>query len=171
MQWFIDVSKEAIEEALKILQIQPKVLAHRSNTMWDVLLANEGQAKNLAGSILTRKSVCLQTEYMGTQKTTFTLLSMPMDVMEEWLQSFSSALVKYRMCLPSTARRALQLLSLFCKSQCLASSSMTSQIFGHVMVRTSLSLWKAVVLTAGSVGHLAKMCSQKNLAPHHHHQQ
>lgn len=151
MQWFTDVSREAMEEALKSLQIQPKVLAHQSNTMWDVLLANKGQPKNLAGSILTTKSVCLQTEYMGTQKTSFTLLSMPMDVTEEWLQSFSFALVKYRMCLLSSVRRALQLLSLFHKSQCLESSSMTSQIFGHVTIKTSLSLWKVVVPTAGSV--------------------
>lgn len=62
-----------MEEALKNLNIAPKVLAESSNAMWDVLLATEDKAKKLTGSILTSKSVRLQTEYLGTRKTRITL--------------------------------------------------------------------------------------------------
>lgn len=54
-------------EAKKSLNIGSKVLVRRSNVMWDILL--QDVAKSLAGSILTAKSVRLQTEYMGTRKT------------------------------------------------------------------------------------------------------
>lgn len=66
---FIGVSREGMEETLKNLNIRVKVLARRSNTMWDVLLVSEEEAKSLAGSILAMKAVRLQTEYMGTWKT------------------------------------------------------------------------------------------------------
>lgn len=44
-----------MEEALRSLQIALKVLAKRSNVMWDILLANEEEAKLLIGSVLTTK--------------------------------------------------------------------------------------------------------------------
>lgn len=43
----IPVSRNTIEEALKNLQIPPKVLAKRYNVMWDLLLACEEEAKKL----------------------------------------------------------------------------------------------------------------------------
>lgn len=70
---FIGVSREGMEETLKNLNIRVKVLARRSNTMWDVLLVSEEEAKSLAGSILAMKAVRLQTEYMGTWKTWITI--------------------------------------------------------------------------------------------------
>lgn len=47
--------------------------AKQSNVMWNILLATEKAAKELAGSILTTESVSLQTEYMGTRKMTLPL--------------------------------------------------------------------------------------------------
>lgn len=55
------ISREIMEEVLKSLNIAPKVLARRSNTMLDILLATVKEAKILAGSILTSKLVRLQT--------------------------------------------------------------------------------------------------------------
>lgn len=49
-----------MEEAVKSLQIKPKFLAKRSNTMWDITLPNEKEAKMLAGSVLMSKLVRLQ---------------------------------------------------------------------------------------------------------------
>lgn len=60
----IIVNRESMEEALKSLNIGDKVLALQSNARWDILLQTEEAAKSLAGSILTTKSLRLQTEYM-----------------------------------------------------------------------------------------------------------
>lgn len=49
--------------------ITAKMLARRSNAMWDILLAAGEAGKALAGNILTTKSIRLQTEYMDTRKT------------------------------------------------------------------------------------------------------
>lgn len=70
---FIGVSRETREEAIKSLNIGPKVLARRSNTMWEILLANKQEANQLAGSILMSKVVWLQTESMGTGRTKITI--------------------------------------------------------------------------------------------------
>lgn len=59
-----------MEEALKTVNLAPRVLARRSNAMWDILLANE-EAKKLAGTILMTKAVRLQTEYMGTHNNNY----------------------------------------------------------------------------------------------------
>lgn len=59
-----DVSREIMEEALKNLNIASKVLTRRVNTMLDILLTTVKETKALAGSILTTKSVRLQTEYL-----------------------------------------------------------------------------------------------------------
>lgn len=48
-------------EYLKSLNIAPKVLAKKSNAMWDILLVKK-EARNL---ILTTKSVRLQAGYLG----------------------------------------------------------------------------------------------------------
>lgn len=40
-----------MEEMLKSLEIGPKFLAKRSNAMWDVLLAKEEKARQLASNI------------------------------------------------------------------------------------------------------------------------
>lgn len=50
-----------MEEALKALNVVPRILARRSNALWDILLANEKEAKKLARSILTTKTVRMQT--------------------------------------------------------------------------------------------------------------
>lgn len=55
-----------MEKALKTLHISPKVLARRTNALWDILLPTEQQAKELAGNVLNAKNLRLQTEYMGT---------------------------------------------------------------------------------------------------------
>lgn len=86
--WLIDVSRDTKEEALKSLQIIPKLLARWSNTIWDILMVNEEKAKKLVGSILTTKSIRLQTEYMGTQTTMIPLYIVPMDLREEQLEVF-----------------------------------------------------------------------------------
>lgn len=49
------------------------MLVKRSNATRDILLVSEEAVKELAGIILTTKSVGLQTEYMGIQKTRVTL--------------------------------------------------------------------------------------------------
>lgn len=72
-----------MEEALKALKINPKVLARRTNALWDILLATEQQAKVLAGSVLITKSLCLQTEYMGTRRTKVTIHGVPVDISED----------------------------------------------------------------------------------------
>lgn len=56
MQKFITVNREMMEEALNALNIGAKVLAHRPNAMWDILLATEEAAKALASSVLTTKA-------------------------------------------------------------------------------------------------------------------
>lgn len=65
----IGVSRETMAERLKSLQILPKVLARRTNPMWDILLACEEDGKKLSGSVLTTKSSQLKTEYTDTRKT------------------------------------------------------------------------------------------------------
>lgn len=73
----IGVSREMMEEALKTLNVAPRMLARRSNALWDILLADEEEAKKLAGSILMTKNVRMQTEYMGTRKTRVTVHGVP----------------------------------------------------------------------------------------------
>lgn len=50
-----------MEEALKSLRIEPKILARRSRAMWDLLLTSEREAKKLSGNVLTSKTLRLQT--------------------------------------------------------------------------------------------------------------
>lgn len=54
-----------MEEAIKSLQIGPKVLAKRSYAMWDIRLVTEVEANWLVGNILTTKAVRLQTGVYG----------------------------------------------------------------------------------------------------------
>lgn len=68
----IGVIRVVMEEALKIIKKAPKILAKRSNAMWDVLLATEEEAKGLAGNVLTTKALHLKTKYMGTRRTKIT---------------------------------------------------------------------------------------------------
>lgn len=44
-----------MEEALKSLEIQTKVLARRSNAMWDILLVNEEQSKKCCRQRINNK--------------------------------------------------------------------------------------------------------------------
>lgn len=46
----------------KNLNTAPKVLANRSNAMWDILLPTEPETKQLAGNALATAAVRLQTE-------------------------------------------------------------------------------------------------------------
>lgn len=66
-----------MEELLKNLKIGPTILTTRSNAVWDFLLAIDNEAKQLAGSILTKKAVRHQTEYMGTRKMRVILTGYP----------------------------------------------------------------------------------------------
>lgn len=89
-QKFIRVSRETMEEALKSLNIVPKVKARRSNAMWDILQATEQEAKQLARSILKSKAVRLQTEYMGTRKSKITIHRVPIDISKDRMGAFFS---------------------------------------------------------------------------------
>lgn len=55
-QKIIGVNRETTEEALRSLKIGPKKL----NAMWDILLATEEEVKQLAGRILTAKTIFRQ---------------------------------------------------------------------------------------------------------------
>lgn len=72
-----------MEEVLKTLKINPKVLARRTNVIWDILLPTEQEAKQLAGSVLTTRNLRLQTEYIGTRKTKITVHGVPVDISED----------------------------------------------------------------------------------------
>lgn len=85
---FMAVNREAMEEVLKALNVEAKVLARRSNAMWDILLVSKEVAKTLAGNTLTTKTMRLQTEYMDTQKTRITLHWVPMYITEDHLGAF-----------------------------------------------------------------------------------
>lgn len=86
----IGVSRETMEEVLKVLQISPKVLARRSNAMWDILLPTEQDAKQIAGNILTTKNLRLQTEYMDTRRTRITVHGVPVDVSTDRMGAYFS---------------------------------------------------------------------------------
>lgn len=79
----IGVNMETMEETLKILSIAPIILPKTSNAVWDILLATKQEAKQLAGSILTAKSMRLQMEYMSTQRTRIIVHGVPIDICEE----------------------------------------------------------------------------------------
>lgn len=81
---------EIMEVTPKSLNIGAKVLTHRSNTMWDILLPMEDVAKSLTGNIPTSKSVGLQTEYMGCRKTEVALHGVPLYISVYLLGFFSS---------------------------------------------------------------------------------
>lgn len=51
--------------------------------MWDILLAKEEEARQLAGYILMAKAVHFQTEYMGTRKIRVTVHGVPADITED----------------------------------------------------------------------------------------
>lgn len=85
---FFGVSRVRIEDTLKSLNIGVKVLARISNAMWGSVLANEDQTSSLAGSILSTKSVKMQTEYFGTRRARITLHGVSMDITEFHLAAF-----------------------------------------------------------------------------------
>lgn len=59
----IKARRKVMEEALKSLRIVPKILARSSNSICDNLLSTSKEPKDLSGSILTTKSMGLQTVY------------------------------------------------------------------------------------------------------------
>lgn len=83
-----------MEEALKSLKVGPKILARRSNALWDILLNTEEEAKQLTGNLFTTKSVCLQTENMRTRKTKLTVHGVFLDISEERSGSFLTGTAK-----------------------------------------------------------------------------
>lgn len=86
---FMAVSREAMEEALKALNIGAKVFALISNAIWNILLVTEKAAKPLPGGCSRHQDI--QTaEYMGTRKTWITLYWVPMYITEEYLGAFFS---------------------------------------------------------------------------------
>lgn len=72
-----------MEEVLKTLKVNPKVLVRRTNAIWDILLPTVQDAKQMAGSVLTTKNLRLQTEYMGTRRTRITVRGVPVDISED----------------------------------------------------------------------------------------
>lgn len=56
--------------------------------MWDVLLATEQEAKQLAGSSLTMKTLRLQIEYMSTRRTIVMLHGVTVDITEDRMGAF-----------------------------------------------------------------------------------
>lgn len=56
--------------------------------MWDILMATEEAARTLAGNTLTTKTMWLQSEYIGTQKTRITLHGVPTYITEDHLGAF-----------------------------------------------------------------------------------
>lgn len=79
------ISSDVMEEALKSLNIGSKILACQTNTTWDNLLVTEEAVKSLTRSILTIKSVRLQTKYTDTW---ITLQRVPMYAIKHHLEVF-----------------------------------------------------------------------------------
>lgn len=77
-----------MEKTLDSLNIRAKGLARRrtfNNAIWDILLQTENVAKSLVGSILMKKTVRLQTTYMGVRKVKVTLLGVDIYIYEDHL--------------------------------------------------------------------------------------
>lgn len=83
----IGVGRETVEHVLKSLSVSQRIMAYEY-AIKDILLATSYEAKVLAGSIPTTKSVRLQTEYLGTRKTRVTLLRVPLIIEEGYLGAF-----------------------------------------------------------------------------------
>lgn len=66
------------------------MLAKRFNSIRNILLAIEEEAKQLAGSLLISKSVWFQTEYMGTWRTRVTVHRVPANITEDQLSTYFS---------------------------------------------------------------------------------
>lgn len=77
-----------MEEVFKSLNIAAKILARRTNEIWDILLGTEQEAKQLARSVLSDTSIRLQTKYMGTRGTKLTVHGVPADICEEPMGAF-----------------------------------------------------------------------------------
>lgn len=77
-----------MNQALKTFKIGNKILARRSNALWNILLAAEKDAKKLAARTMTRNSVHLQTEYMGTRMTKVIVEEVPVNVNGDSLVAF-----------------------------------------------------------------------------------
>lgn len=56
-QKYIAVNKAIIEEALKTLNIGEKVLARRSNAIWDIVLATEEAAKIMSRQLTHNQDI------------------------------------------------------------------------------------------------------------------
>lgn len=56
-----------MQEALNIWKLGAKILAKKSNVMWDIHLTTDEEAKQLAGSVRITKSISLQIEYLVTR--------------------------------------------------------------------------------------------------------
>lgn len=79
-----------MEDALKALNLSPKMLERRTNALWDILLLTEQQTRELAGSILNTKELRLITEYMGTWRTRVKIHGVPMDICNDRMGVFFS---------------------------------------------------------------------------------
>lgn len=75
-----------MDVTLECLEFMLKIMTKRSNPMWEILLGRKEEAKKLAGSILTTKTVHLQTEI----KSWMTSHEVPMDTDEYQLGSIFS---------------------------------------------------------------------------------
>lgn len=75
-------------EVLNGLNNVVKMLVRRTNAIWNIFLTSKEEARSLAGSILTTKSVRMQIEYMGIRRIKITLYGMTMDVEEDLVRLF-----------------------------------------------------------------------------------
>lgn len=61
----VSISGEAIKEALKCLMILPKILAKCSNTMSDIVLASEEEAKTASRQYSNEKGTTVASQIYG----------------------------------------------------------------------------------------------------------
>lgn len=89
----ISVKRDGMVEALKSLNIGVKVLARRTNAMWDILLVSEEKAKSFHWGHSGNKGRKAANVEHGHQKDQITLHRVSMYIKEEHLGIF---LMRYR---------------------------------------------------------------------------
>lgn len=162
-----------MKEGHKGLKIGAKVLARRSNTMWDILLATGEAAKALASSVLITKTLRVQTEYMGTQKTRITLHRVPMYIAEDNLGAFFFDYILVEGVSPIRSRADIatsyyEIMVTF--------SGPKFNKFPNVITCGGRNIYVVVegrrpnCRACGALGHLTKLCPTRNPAPQPNYQ-
>lgn len=157
---FIGVKREAIEEALKCLQIQTKVLARGSNAMWDTLLLNEEQTKKYGRQHTDNSQyVCKQNTWSlerpewpyaggahGCNREAAGVFFSHFEQVEDASAVFSKAGI-------ATAEFILQI-------------TMYRKEFNDITdIPVIVEVWRCHWWFCGGSGYLAKMCPEKNPVP------